>query len=210
MMIDPAPLAPGSAALVATGIILYTLIALAGILLVHAPWARWLGAGATAGALLMVGVTGFDSGWALVSIGLGLAALAGLAGPWLNVWLRQRPGTGPQPVAVALPLVAIGAAPVAGLAAWSELTTGALIAAVAGVVAAAAYARASRIGLWVLRIGYPLLALIAAVPLGVPEGLLLAGHGAAVAGLAWPPTAARAQRPIGAELPAPRYRKRPS
>ena len=210
LMFDPDPFAVGAAALIAIGLLFYTVIALAGILLVRAPWARWLGLGVAISTLVLMALTGFDSASSIAAVGLALAAVAGLAGPWLRVWLRQRPGTGPEPKAVALPLVAIGAAPVAGLAAWSGLNAAVIFAAALGPVGAWGYARSWRWGLWTLRIAYPLIAAIAATQVAIVGALLLVAHGIGVAVFAWSPEASRAQRPIGGPLPAPRYPKRTS
>lgn len=208
LLLDPEPFAPGAAALIAIGLLAYTVIAVAGVLLVRAPWARWLGLGASVGFIVAIAVAGFDSAWSVLAIGVALAAVAGLAGPWLTVWLRQRPGLGPEPKAVALPLVALGAAPVAGVAAWSGLSPAVILAAVLGPVAAWGYSRAWSWGLWALRIAYPIAAAVAATQLGWGGAVLIVGHGLVVAFLAWSQEASRAQRPIGAALPAPRYRRR--
>ncbi len=40
LAIDPEPFSPGSAVLIALGVLAYTVLALVGILLVRAPWAR--------------------------------------------------------------------------------------------------------------------------------------------------------------------------
>lgn len=207
LIVGPDPFATGSALLLVTGVWLYTLIAIAGILLVGAPWARWLGLGTTIAALVFTAITGFESGLAIVAIGIGLAAVAGLAGPWLTLWLRQQAGTGPEPKATALPLVALGAPVVAGIAAWHGLTVGVAIAAVLGPVAAWGYARSDGWGLWVLRIAYPLTTAIAAFQLEAPGAALVFAHGLAVAVLAWSKAASRAQRSIAGPLPAPRYRR---
>ena len=210
LAIDPDPFAPGAALLIAVGVWVYTLVSIAGMLLVRSPWARWLGLGVAVLIALVLAVTGLDSPGTILALVVSLGAVAGLAGPWLTVWLRQRPGTGPEPKAVALPLVAIGAPLVAGIAGWDGPTIAALIAALVGVVGGASYARSDRWGLWLLRLAYPVVAIAAGWQLGVPWGLLLIGHAGAVFGLAWTREASSAQRSIGSTLPAPRYRKRPS
>jgi hypothetical protein len=207
LLLDPGPFAPGAAALIAIGLLGYAVIAVAGMLLARAPWARWLGLGASIGAVVVTAITGFDSAWTLLAVGTSLVAVAALASPWLKLWLRQRPGTGPQPKAVALPLVALGAAPVAGFAAWSGLSAPVLLAAVLGPVAAWSYSRAWGWGLWTLRVAYPITAAVAATQVGWAGATLFAGHGVAVAVLAWSPEASQAQRPTGATLSAPRFRK---
>ncbi len=207
LVIDPEPFSPGSAVLIALGLLAYTVVALVGILLVRAPWARWLALATTVGALVIAAVIGFDSALAVASAAVSLTAVAGLSGPWLTLWLK-RPGTGPEPRAVALPLLAVGAAPVVGFASWSGLAITAVVVGVLGPLGGWAYARALRWGLWVLRLGYPVAAVVAATQLSLAGATLLILHATVVAVLAWSPEASRAQRPIGARLPAPHPRRR--
>ncbi|GMQ84494.1 MAG: hypothetical protein BMS9Abin07_0058 [Acidimicrobiia bacterium] len=208
LVFDPEPFSPGSALLITLGLLAYTVIALVGILLVHAPWARWLALTTTLGALVIAAIVGFDSPVAIVSTVVALIAIAGISGPWLTLSLRRRQGSGPEPRAVALPLLAIGAAPIVGFASWSGLATAAVVVSVLGPLGGWAYARALRWGLWVLRLGYPVAAVVAATQLHPAGATLLIVHAAAVAVIAWSPQASRAQRPISAELPAPRPRRR--
>jgi hypothetical protein len=207
LAIDPEPFSPGSAVLIALGLLAYTVIALVGILLVRAPWARWVALATTIAALVIAAVVGFDSALAVASAVVSLTAVAGISGPWLTLWLRRRPGTGPEPRAVALPLLAVGAAPVVGFASWSGLAITAVVVAVLGPLGGWAYARALRWGLWVLRLGYPVAAVVAATQLNLAGATLLILHATLVAVLAWSPEASRAQRPISARLPAPRPRR---
>lgn len=208
LVFDPEPFSPGSAALIALGLLAYTVIALVGILLVLAPWARWLALATTLSALVIAAIVGFDSALAVASAVVSLTAVAGISGPWLTLWLRRGPGTGPEPRAVALPVLAVGAAPVVGFASWSGLAITAVVFAVLGPIGGWAYARALRWGLWVLRLGYPVAAVVAATQVSRPGATLLILYGAVVAVLAWSPEASRAQRPISARLPAPRRRRR--
>lgn len=207
MLVDPGPFAPGAGALVVAGVWGYVVVAIAGMVLVYAQWARWLGLATAAAQLLIAATLDVTSVAGVSMVVTGLAAVGALAGPWLKIWLRQRPGAGPEPGAVALPLLALGAPVVGGLAAWSGLSVAVVVAAIVGPVAAWAYARSLWVGLWALRIVYPLAAGIAAIGLDVVGALLMAISGVAVAVVAWSPAAARAQRPVGGPLPAPRYRK---
>jgi hypothetical protein len=207
LLTDPEPFAPGSAVLVTAGAWAYSLVAIAGVVLVFAPWARWLGLGTVIGELIVAALVGFGTALGVAVVVAGLAAVAGLSGPWLTIWIRQRRGTGPEPLAVALPVVALGAPIVCGLVAWSGPSVAVVVAAVIGPIAAWAFARSMWSGLWALRLVYPIAAGIAAFGLSLVGAAALVAHGITVAVLAWSPAAARAQRPVGGPLPAPRYRK---
>jgi hypothetical protein len=204
LTVSPEPFSPGSSALVVAGIVLYTVIAIVGMLLVRAPWARWL-ALTTAVCTVVVGALGSElDALSIAAAVLSLVAIGGLAGPWLKIWLRQRPGAGAGPIAVALPLVAIAALPLAGLASVESATPAALTLAFAGPVLAWAYARGLAPGLWGLRLAAPALALIAAVAAGTWGSAAFLAYGTTVGILSWSPAARDAMSPVQAPLPPPR------
>jgi hypothetical protein len=208
LTVYPAPFSPGSAVLVVAGVVIYTSIATVGILLVRAPWARWL-AFATVVATLVLGSLGETIGaLAITATALSLVAIGGLAGPWLRIWLRRRPGSGAGPIAAALPLVALSALPLAGIAAPDALSPAVLAVAFAGPLLAWAYARAFRWGLWGLRVVTPALALIAAVATGGWGAAWLVAYAASVVALSWMPAAGEAQSPVQAPLPPARVSPR--
>lgn len=204
LAIDPDPFAVGAAVLVISGIVLYTVIAVVGILLVRAPWARWLALYATLVTLVVGTLGGVSPFLSIVATAMSLSAVGGLTGPWLRIWLRQRPGAGIDPAAVALPLLAIAALPLAGLASPEGLTVPAVATAVLGPVLAWAYARAFPWSLWALRIVVPPLAIIAAFAAGGWGAVAFIVYGVAVSALAWSPGARDALSPVQAPLPPPR------
>jgi hypothetical protein len=209
LTVSPEPFSPGSSALVVAGIVLYTVIAIVGMLLVRAPWARWL-ALTTAVCTVVVGALGGEPDpLSITAAVLSLVAIGGLAGPWLRIWLRQRPGAGAGPIAVALPLVAIAALPLAGLASVESATPAALTLAFAGPVLAWAYARGLAPGLWGLRLAAPALALIAAVAAGTWGSAAFLAYGTTVGILSWSPAARDAMSPVQAPLPPPRATPQP-
>lgn len=204
LTVSPDPFSPGSSALVVAGIVLYTVIAIVGVVLVRAPWARWL-ALTTAVCTVVVGTLGVDVDALLITAaGLSLVSIGALAGPWLKFWLRQRPGTGAGPIAVALPLAAIAALPLAGVASVQSATPAALILAFAGPFLAWAYVRGLAPGLWGLRLAAPTVALIAAVAAATWASVAFVVYGATVGVLAWSPSARDALSPVQAPLPPPR------
>jgi hypothetical protein len=114
--VAPEPFAASSAIAIAAGIVIFTVISVVGLLLVRAPWARWLAFATMALGLVVAAITGLDEVTAVVALVLSLAAIGGLSGPWLRVWLRRRPSaTGPEPRVAVLPLVALALVPLIGL-----------------------------------------------------------------------------------------------
>lgn len=211
LALDPDPFAGSSAIVIAAGIVVYTIIAVVGILLVRAPWGRWI-AFATLGAGLTVGiVTGFDDAAALVGSSLSLLAVGGLSGPWLRVWLRQRPSaTAPEPKAALLPLAALALLPLTGFVSPEGLGPALAVLAVSAVVLAVGYARAGASALWGLRLALPVLTFWAALGLTAVGAVVLLTAGTGVVWLAWTPSARRAIRKPAPPLPAPRRKPKPS
>jgi hypothetical protein len=204
----PDPFSPGSALLIVAGIVAYTAIATVGILLVRASWARWLALG-TVVVTLAVGSLGdpYDA-VSIAATVLSLIAVGGLVGPWLRIWLRQRPGTGAGPISTALPLAALAGLPLAGIAVPDALSAPALAVAFGGPVLAWAYARALRWGLWGLRVVLPILAIIAGAVAARWGTVWFLAYAAGVAVIAWTPEARDAQIPVQAPLPPPRVAPR--
>lgn len=206
---DPDPFSPGSATLVVAGVVVYTAIAAVGILLVRAPWARWVALVVAITTLFLGSLGGTPGAFPITATVVSLLAVGGLAGPWLRIWLRQRPGAGAGPVAVALPLVALFGLPLAGIAAPDAPSPVVLAVAFAGPLLAWAYARALRWGLWGLRLVAPALALTAAVSVDGWGSAWLVAYAVSVAAVAWTTAAAEAQSPVQAPLPPPRVTPQP-
>lgn len=208
--VDPDPFATSSAAAIAVGLVVFTLIAVAGVLLVRARWVRGLALALVAVGLGIGVITGFDV-WAYVAAAFSFAAMIGLLGPWLDVWLRRHPtadGPGPRPTIVILATLAI--TPLVGFAAPAGLAPAHVVLAVTAFVLAWAYVRASPWGLWGLRVVLPLLGIWAGLSSPWPGTVLIALWIAAVVLLAWSGEAARALAGPPPPLPAPRPRRSPS
>lgn len=205
LLIDPAPFALSAAAAIAVGLVAYSVIAVAGILLVHAPWSRWLGLGVAAAGPALGVATGFGPA-AMLGLVLSAGAIVGMTGPWLNVWIRQRPSaTGPAPQAVALALLAIGLAPTVGLANADGLGPFHVVLAAAGLLLSWSYARGHIGGLWGLRLVIPGLAIPATLATPLPGALLVGAIAVVVTVLAWGRRSAAA---IGAATPLPAPRRK--
>lgn len=208
--LSPDPFSPGAAALMIAGVVVYTAIALVGMLLVRAPWARWLALAVATSTLIVGSLGGISDVLSVGAVVLSLLAIGGLAGPWLRIWLRQRPGADAGAATVALPLAAIGALPLAGFASVDATTPAVLVLAATGPVLAWAYARGFRWGLWGLRVALPMVALVAAIASATwIAAACFVAFGLVVAVLAWSPGAADALLPVQAPLPPPRARQHP-
>lgn len=210
LAIDPEPFAASSAAAIAVGLIIFTLIAVAGILLVRARWMRGVALAVIAVGFPVGIITGFDA-WAFLAGGFSLAAVIGLVGPWLDVWLRRRPTPdGPGAKATLLVLGTLALIPLVGFAAPRGLETAHVVLAVAGGVLAWTYTRARRWALWGLRFLLPILVIWAGLSSPRPGALLLAFWGTMLVWLAWSREAARAVAGPPPPLPAPRPRRNPA
>jgi hypothetical protein len=205
--VAPEPFAASSAIAIAAGIVIFTVISVVGLLLVRAPWARWLAFATLALGLVVAAITGLDEVTAVVALVLSLAAIGGLSGPWLRVWLRRRPSaTGPEPRVAVLPPAALALVPLIGFVSPGGLTVPLVVLATASVVLVIGYIRANTWGLWGLRLVVPVLTIGAATTLSVAGATALLAVGGIVTTLAWTPAARRAIRSSVPPLPAPRHR----
>lgn len=210
LAVAPDPFAGSAAIALSIGILIFTVIAVVGLLLVRAPWARWLAFATVATGLVVGVITGFEV-TAIVALVLSLVAIGGLSGPWLRVWLRRRPAAAaPEPPAAILPLATLGLVPLTGFVSPDGLTAALVVFGIAALVLAAGYTRAGTWALWGLRVVLPILTLWAAIGLSTPGAVALVAAGAVVSGLAWTPSARRAIREPAPALPAPRRKANPS
>jgi hypothetical protein len=189
------PFAPDSGVLLGVDLLLLSVVAATGVLLVHARWARRLAycALAAEGALAVLMPVG---PWWWVGLAATAAALMGVFGPWLDGWVRKLPSAaGPptQAVLLALGLVAlpglVALSSPAGLTVWHWLFTA------LGVTTLWAYSRAHRAGLWAARL-LPLVALPPALVSPWGGAALLIGGTGVLARLAWTEPALLAVAPL--------------
>ncbi len=200
--------APSSAAVIALGVVMFTLIALVGLLLVRGRWARVLAIVVALADLALVAVVGLAA-WGLVAAAAALVALGGLASRPIDGWLRQRPpADGPDGRAVALALGLLALVPAVGLAAPEGLSTAHGILGSAGVILGWAYSQAQPWAIWAIRLALPVVAVPAVLADPWQGGLALAMIVAVLVALAWTPQAYAATAPRPGPLPAPAPRRR--
>lgn len=203
LLADPGPVPTSSAALIAAGLVVAGVTALAGLLLARAPWGRWALTGLVVGAMGLASVGSTWLTWA--TYGVGAMALVGLVGPWLALWTRHgRLAEAPGPVVVGLQSVAAGTPLAIGLA---TIDSGARwyhwVLVVVTMAASILYGRGNAVGRWSYRTVVPLFALAVGVATGGVGGIVIAAAGIAIGVLAWTPAARRATAVIAPVLPTP-------
>ncbi|MEX1280152.1 MAG: hypothetical protein AB1Z55_05475 [Acidimicrobiia bacterium] len=195
-LLEPS-LPAGTRWLLGIGAWLWTLVALTGLLVARARWAVRLGLGVA--ALAVPGVALVD---APVLVGLGAGAAAAsvwtLLGAGTAARVRpDRAADAPPDDAVVLMAVLVSGPLAAGLASLDGGPHPVTVAmgAIAPILAWW-FGRISGPALWTARVGFPALALAAAVSEGLPWGIVAVVHGAVVAWYAWRPGSALAAAPL--------------
>lgn len=182
-------------AVMATTLVTLVAVAVVGMLIGHARWARRLAIGLAVLGLLAVGAGEVDAWW-WPGVMSAAVALAGLIGPGMKGTVRDlAPALGPPPQAVLLPLVLLAAPGLValtrpdGIDAWAWLAVGCCWA------SAALYAKAGWGGLTMVRLVAPTSLAISAVGSALSAAVDLA-VAAAVVALAWTVNARVAIRPL--------------
>lgn len=216
---DPSPIARSASWLIAVGLVTIATTALSGLLLARAPWGRWVLA-ATVVASMVAASLGSTEGstdssafpvlvW--VTYAIGAVALVGLFGPWLTLWTRHHTlAEAPGPVVIALLVVAPAAALYVGIAASAGAHWTHWLLFVIAAVGSVLYGRGTPGGLWMLRVGVPIAAIMAITQTDLAGSLMISVGAGLVAALAWSPAARKTTRVIVPPLPSPTPRKRTS
>jgi hypothetical protein len=206
LIVSPDPWAPDSAMAVAIGTLVLSIVAMTALLLGRGRWTRYFAAGLVTAELLLVTVADFST-WMIAAIVLSGLSLAGLGGPWLTGWLRQRPAAGaPKTRAIVLALGTFAVVPLVGLASPDGLEPAHGLAGGIGVLLSWAYTRGATWALWSIRTVLPMALVAAAISSPLWGGAALAVVAAALATLAWSRDARLAVDPLPDTLPAPRPR----
>jgi hypothetical protein len=183
--IGDTPYAPSSALLGAGGLLVLTIVGVAGMLLARARWSRLTLLLCAVAWLAVAAASGRSALW-IVLVAVAAATLTALSGPWLGRWLRRLPSaTGPSPVVAAL-LLSLAAAPAAvGLSSPGGVAPGPMAWSVWSVVLAVAVGRAVPGSLTAVRVVSPVLALGAGIAAGLPGVLVTPAVAALPTALAW-------------------------
>lgn len=204
MALHPAPRPTVAVVGIAVSLWTATVAAIAGMVVSRSRWARRTALAVTAAQAILAVIWPVDGWWAAAAVaGVGTALAVG--GPWLNGIVRSRPAaSGPPTRVILIPLLLISVPFLLGVAgsgrAW------ALIAWLSALLAAFWFIRVLPGALIVVRLGWPVLALALAWPLGWPAGAVLAASGLALPALSWHSSVTTAVRPLvrqGSIVPVP-------
>jgi hypothetical protein len=201
-VIESGPISPSSLVMILLGLNSVALTGLAGLILVRAPWSRWvLSASVVAGTAL--GSIG-GGPWFWVVLGIGMVAVVGLSGPWLTLWVRQRPVAEPLGYVPVALLASSGVAPIlVGLAAYQGVDASHWLLVLVVVASAWAYGRGLPFGIWGLRVVVPLSGGMASLQTAPAGNIVIATGALMVMVLAWTPEARQVTAVITPPLPAP-------
>ena len=175
LVVSPEPWAVDSALAIAIGILVLGIVAISGLLLGRGKWSRYFAAGLLGVQLLLVLVADVEA-WMVAALVFTALALGGLAGPWLNGWLR---------VPISLAIGSFAVVPLVGVAAPDGLGYAHGIAGGLGILTSWGYVRSHLWALWSARIALPAALVVAAMSPPVGGALLLLAAAAAIATLAW-------------------------
>ncbi len=207
LVVSPDPWAADSALAIAIGVLVLSIGAMAAMLLGRGRWTRYFAIGLVLAETLLILVVDFE-GWMIAATLLGALALAGLGGPWLKGWLRERPAAGAPGIRpILLVIGAFAVVPLVGLATPNGLEPAHGLAGAAGILMSWGYAKGSMWALWGLRIALPLVLAAAALASPLAGSVVIIIAAASLAVIAWSGEARLAIDPLSSELPAPRPRR---
>lgn len=207
LIVAPEPWEVDSAFTIAIGTLVFSIVAMTGLLLGRGRWTRYFAAGLIVAQLLIVLVAEIEP-WLLIALAGSALSLVGLAGPWLDGWLRERPAAGsPGVVPLGLAIGAFALVPLVGVAAPAGLEYAHGLVGAAGILASWGYLKGHTWALWLLRLGIPVLALAAAIASPPAGAIVMVAAALTLAWFAWKEEARLAVDPLPADLPAPRRRR---
>lgn len=205
-VVDSGSIAQSSATMIVLGLIELALAGLAGLVLVRAPWARWL----LSVTLVVSAVLASSSPSAFLwpALVLGASAIVGLIGPWLTLWVRQQPVADRLGVVPAALIATAGVAPIyVGLASYTGVEAVHWLLVLVTMVSSWAYGRGLWIGIWGFRVVVPVAGLVAALRTIEPGSIAIALGALIVAIMGWSEQASKVTAVITPPLREPLSRK---
>ena len=207
LLVSPEPWEPDSAMAIAIGTLVLSIAAMTALLLSRGRWTRYFAITLIL-AELLIAVVAVATGWLVAAVALSGVALAGLAGPWLKGWLRERPAAGSPGVApILLVIGSFALVPLVGVVSPSGLEPAHGLLGAAGILFSWGYMKSGTWALYGLRFGLPVLVVAAAFASPAAGAVALLSAGAALTYIAWNKSSRLAVDPLPG-LPAPRKRTR--
>ncbi len=206
LIVDNGPFDSTSVFLISISLLAMGATSVVGIVVAGGRWARWLGFVVVGATALLAVVRPIDAAWI---VGLATTALAGASLNLAPVTSRVRKlpaAAGPPTRAVVVPLILLGTPFILGIANNGSTPWLILVVGLTAPVVAFGYSRVLPGGLLAVRLLWPLLAIVAAYPMGSPGGFVSASLGILIAALAWDEsvkTAFHPPREVGSTFPIP-------
>lgn len=202
--LDGFGVAPSNLVMVTLSMWTATVAAVTGMLVARSRWARRLALVVCGGQAILAVLSAADGWWVAGLTVSGVAAVA-VAGPWLTGLVRSLPAAaGPPARAVLVPLLLVGVPFALGLADPQPIVGG--VVGFGALGGAFWFIRALPGALVVVRVGWPILALAGAWPMGMPATAVSIAAAVAVAVTAWHRSVATAVHPLverGTVVPIP-------
>ncbi len=206
LVVSPHPWAVDSAFTIAMGTLVLSIVAMTGLLLSRGRWVRYFAIGLVVTELLILLVAEVEP-WLIIAVAASGLALVGLAGPWLQGWIRERPAAdSPGVIPMGLAIGAFAVVPLVGLAAPSGLEYPHGILGATGILASWGYVKGRGWALWLLRLAMPILAVVAAFYSPPGGAIVMVITAVGFGWFAWTEDARLAVDPLPTSLPAPRRR----
>ena len=207
LLVSGDPWEADSAMAIAIGTLTLSIAAMTALLLSRGRWARYFAITLLVAELLIALVAEL-TGWAIAALVLSALALAGLGGPWMHGWLRQRPAAGaPGGVPIALTIGTFSLVPLVGVVSPSGLEPAHGLLGAAGILFSWGYMKGGVWAMYGLRFALPVLTLLAAAASPPAGAATLLAAGPALVYLAWTKDARLAVDPMPG-LPAPRRKRK--